>query len=423
MNKKEKTQSKLPVIHKIIAIVIKDDKLLMVRKKGKDIWTGLGGKPEIGETEQQALLREIDEEIHCKAKIIRSLGDTESKAVFDDAIVKLSAYLVELKGPIKLDDPELEEVRFIPENYKELGIKLPSSMEEQRIPQLIKKGLLKWKINNTMGREEKQGDETKMKKETKIVKKDVKNVEVKKQPTVVSKKMDYKLTAKPQNVKPVASKVVVAPPVKPAVTPTVKKHELPKLPYAYNALEPYMDEATVKLHHDKHHQTYVDNLNLALDKHPELYVIELGKLLTDLNKVPEDIRVQVRNHGGGVWNHNMFWEILKKDVKVPKEMLDAINKDLGGMDKFKEEFKKAALGQFGSGWAWLVVNKGKLEIIKLPNQDSPLSIGLTPILTIDVWEHSYYLKYQNRRAEYADNFFNIINWEEVTKRYLAAKKK
>ncbi|MFA6073658.1 MAG: superoxide dismutase [Candidatus Woesearchaeota archaeon] len=222
------------------------------------------------------------------------------------------------------------------------------------------------------------------------------------------------MTAKKQEAKPVA---------KLAIQPSVKKHELPKLTYAYNALEPYMDEATVKLHHDKHHQTYVDNLNLAIDKHPELYTIELGKLLSDLNKVPEDIRIQVRNHGGGVWNHNMFWEILKKDTKVPKDILDAINKDLGGIDKFKEEFKKAALTQFGSGWAWLVVNKGKLEIVKTSNQDTPISEGKAPLLTIDVWEHSYYLKYQNRRAEYVDNFFNIINWEEVSKRYKETIKK
>jgi Fe-Mn family superoxide dismutase len=201
------------------------------------------------------------------------------------------------------------------------------------------------------------------------------------------------------------------------------KHELMKLPYAYDALEPYMDEATMKLHHDRHHQTYVDNLNLALEKHPELFSIKVEELLSDLNKVPEDIRLQVRNHGGGVVNHNMFWKILKKDVKVPHEIESAIAKDLGGMDKFKEEFKKAALGQFGSGWAWLVVNKGKLEIMKLSNQDSPLSEGKTPILTIDVWEHSYYLKYQNRRAEYVDNFFHIINWEEVNHRYKEVMKK
>jgi Fe-Mn family superoxide dismutase len=202
-----------------------------------------------------------------------------------------------------------------------------------------------------------------------------------------------------------------------------KKHELQRLPYTYDALEPFMDKQTVIIHHDKHHQTYVDNLNLALDKHPELYIVELGKLLSDLNKVPEDIRVAVRNHGGGVWNHNMFWEILKKDTKMPKEIAEAVNKNLGGYEKFKEEFKKTALGQFGSGWAWLVLNKGKLEIVKTSNQDTPLSEGKIPLLTIDVWEHSYYLKYQNRRAEYVDNFFNIINWEEVNRRYLEAKKK
>jgi len=201
-----------------------------------------------------------------------------------------------------------------------------------------------------------------------------------------------------------------------------KKHELIKLEYDYNALEPYMDEATVKLHHDKHHQTYVDNLNLALDKHPELYKLKLDELLKDLNKIPEDIRLAVRNHGGGVWNHNLFWKILKKGTHPSGELLEAINKDLGGFEKFKEELKKAALGQFGSGWAWLVLNKGKLEIIKTPNQDTPLSEGKIPLLTIDVWEHAYYLKYQNRRAEYVDNFFNIINWDEVNERYLDEKK-
>ena len=200
-----------------------------------------------------------------------------------------------------------------------------------------------------------------------------------------------------------------------------KKHELQKLEYDYNALEPYMDEATVKLHHDKHHQTYVDNLNLALDKHPELYKIELGKLLSDLKEIPEDIRLQVRNHGGGVWNHNLFWKILKKDVQMPHEIKSEIEKTFGSVEKFKDEFKKAALGQFGSGWAWLVLHNGKLEIVKTGNQDTPLSEGKTPLLTIDVWEHSYYLKYQNRRAEYVDNFFHIINWEEVNKRYVKEK--
>lgn len=202
----------------------------------------------------------------------------------------------------------------------------------------------------------------------------------------------------------------------------MEKHELMKLEYDYNALEPYMDEATVKLHHDKHHQTYVDNLNLALDKHPELYDVELGTLLSDIDNVPEDIRTSVRNHGGGVWNHNIFWKILKKDVQMPEEIKSEIEKTFGSVEKFKEEFKKAALGQFGSGWAWLVLNNERLEIVKTLNQDTPLSEGKIPLLTIDVWEHSYYLKYQNRRAEYVDNFFNIINWEEVNRRYKEAKK-
>lgn len=201
-----------------------------------------------------------------------------------------------------------------------------------------------------------------------------------------------------------------------------KKHELMPLPYAYNALEPYMDEATMKLHHDKHHQTYVDNLNAALDKHPELYEVELPAILESIDKISEDIRLQVRNHGGGVLNHNMFWQIMKKDVPVPKQIGDEINKQFGSFDKFKEEFKKAALGQFGSGWAWLVLNKGKLEITKTSNQDTPISEGKTPLLTIDVWEHSYYLKYQNRRAEYVDNFFHIINWDEVNRRFAETHK-
>lgn len=207
-----------------------------------------------------------------------------------------------------------------------------------------------------------------------------------------------------------------------AATKTPKKHELMKLPYEYNALEPYIDEATMKVHHDKHHQTYVDNLNMALDKHPELYEVELGEILAHINEITEDIRLQVKNQGGGVWNHNFWWTILKKDTKIPADLQNAIEKDFGSMEKFKEEFKKAALGQFGSGWAWLVSNKGKLEIIKLPNQDSPLSEGKIPLLTIDVWEHAYYLKYQNRRAEFVDNFFSVINWDEVNRRYTEAKR-
>jgi len=201
------------------------------------------------------------------------------------------------------------------------------------------------------------------------------------------------------------------------------KHELPKLPYAYNALEPYMDELTVKIHHDKHHQTYVDKLNAALEPFAGLQKLKVEELLKDLSKVPEAGRNAVKNHGGGVYNHNLFWEILKKDVPITKTMSDAINKDFGTFDNFKKQLTDSALNRFGSGWAWLVVNKGKLEIISTANQDCPLSEGKVPILMIDVWEHSYYLKYQNRRAEYVENFFHIINWKEVEKKYKDALKK
>ncbi|MGV8171123.1 MAG: superoxide dismutase [Candidatus Woesearchaeota archaeon] len=201
------------------------------------------------------------------------------------------------------------------------------------------------------------------------------------------------------------------------------KHELPKLPYAYNALEPYMDELTVKIHHDKHHQTYVDKLNAALEPYPELQELSVEELLKDLNKIPEAGRTAIKNHGGGVLNHNQFWEILKKDVPVTKTMNDAITKSFGSFDNFKKQFSDSAMGRFGSGWAWLVVNDGKLEIVSTLNQDTPLSEGKTPILMIDVWEHAYYLRYQNRRAEFVENFFNIIDWEAVEKKYKDALEK
>ncbi|HIH24150.1 TPA: superoxide dismutase [Candidatus Woesearchaeota archaeon] len=202
-------------------------------------------------------------------------------------------------------------------------------------------------------------------------------------------------------------------------------HALPPLPYDYNALEPVIDEQTMRIHHGKHHQTYVDNLNKALESSPDLQGIPVEQLLKDLNKrVPESVRTGVRNHGGGVWNHTFFWSILKKDSPGPSgELLAAIDRDLGGIDMFKAEFKKAALGRFGSGWAWLVVDKaGKLSIISTPNQDCPLTDGLHPLLVIDVWEHAYYLKYQNRRADFTDAFFSIINWEKVAEYYKAAIK-
>ncbi|MBU1201602.1 MAG: superoxide dismutase [Nanoarchaeota archaeon] len=201
------------------------------------------------------------------------------------------------------------------------------------------------------------------------------------------------------------------------------KYELEQLPYSYNALEPYIDEQTMKIHHDKHHQAYVDKLNAALEKHPDLQNKTVIELLKDLNKVPQDIRTAVKNHGGGTWNHTFFWKVLKKDVKISGEIAKAIDKKFGSFEKFKEEFGKAAAEQFGSGWAWLVVNKeGKLEIMSTSNQNSPLSIGKKPILAIDVWEHAYYLRYQNRRAEYITAFWNVVNWQQVEKNYLATLK-
>ncbi len=195
------------------------------------------------------------------------------------------------------------------------------------------------------------------------------------------------------------------------------KHELPKLPYEYNALEPYMDELTVKIHHDKHHQTYVDKLNAALEPYPELQELQIEELLKDLNKIPEVGRNAIKNHGGGTYNHTLFWTTLKKDVKMSKEIGVVIDKEFGNFDNFKKQFIDSALKLFGSGWTWLVLSNGKLEIINLPNQDSPLSIGKIPILTVDMWEHSMYLKYQNRKPEYLEAFFHIINWDAVNKLY------
>ncbi|HSB46746.1 MAG TPA: superoxide dismutase [Candidatus Bilamarchaeum sp.] len=201
-------------------------------------------------------------------------------------------------------------------------------------------------------------------------------------------------------------------------------HEIGKLPYSYDALEPYIDAKTMEIHHTKHHQAYVTNLNAALDKHPDLKSKTVEELLKDLNAVPEDIRTAVRNHGGGHANHAMFWKLLKKDGgEAHGEVGDAIAKAFGNYAGFKEKFGAAAKGHFGSGWAWLVANdKGALEILSLPNQDSPLSSGKKPVLGIDVWEHAYYLKYQNRRPEYVEAFFSVINWDEANKNYKAAMK-
>ncbi|MBI4919649.1 superoxide dismutase [archaeon] len=199
------------------------------------------------------------------------------------------------------------------------------------------------------------------------------------------------------------------------------KHELPKLSYEYNALEPYIDEQTMRIHHTKHHQTYVDKLNAALEKFPELQKKSVEDLLKNLNSVPEAGRTAVRNHGGGHHNHSLFWQLLKKDVALKGEVEKAIKTKFGSFDKFKEDFTNAALGVFGSGWAWLVWNSKELEIITTPNQESPLSQGKTPLLGLDVWEHAYYLKYQNRRNEFIGAFFNVINWEKVNELLKNAK--
>lgn len=195
--------------------------------------------------------------------------------------------------------------------------------------------------------------------------------------------------------------------------------ELPQLPYAVDALEPYIDAQTMTIHHDKHHAAYVKNLNTAIEKHPELASKSLEALLTDLNSVPEDIRTAVRNNGGGAWNHDMFWQIMApKAGGAPKgEVANAISSAFGSFDAFKAELEKAAAGRFGSGWAWLVKRGSSLAVVSTANQDNPMSEGMTPIMGIDVWEHAYYLKYQNRRAEYVTNWWNVVNWDEVNRRY------
>ena len=197
--------------------------------------------------------------------------------------------------------------------------------------------------------------------------------------------------------------------------------ELPKLAYAYDALEPHIDARTMEIHHSKHHNTYVTNLNAAVEKTAELSGKSLESLLSDLNAVPEPVRAVVRNHGGGTFNHNLFFEVLGPNAGgTPKgELGKAIDSSFASFDAFKTEFEKAATTRFGSGWAWLVKKGSGLAVVSTANQDSPLSDGLTPILGIDVWEHAYYLKYQNRRPEYITAFWNVINWEAVAARFAA----
>lgn len=196
-------------------------------------------------------------------------------------------------------------------------------------------------------------------------------------------------------------------------------HELSPLPYALDALEPYIDAKTMEIHHGKHHAAYVTNLNNALKEQTPLQSKSAVELITNLNAVPEAIRTAVRNNAGGHVNHTMFWQQLKKDVPFPSSSKfgAALTAAFGSLDAFKEQFNKAGLGRFGSGWAWLVVDGGKLAITSTPNQDSPLMDGKKPVLGIDVWEHAYYLKYQNRRADYLSAIWNVVNWNDVAARY------
>lgn len=199
--------------------------------------------------------------------------------------------------------------------------------------------------------------------------------------------------------------------------------ELPALPYEYDALEPYIDKETMNIHHTKHHNTYVTNLNNALEGNTDLLSKTVEEVIANLNDVPEAVRTAVRNNGGGHANHSLFWQILAPNAggEPSGSLADAIKGKFGSYEGFKEEFTKAATGRFGSGWAWLSVNNGQLEVSSTPNQDSPIMEGKTPILGLDVWEHAYYLKYQNKRPEYINAFFNVVNWDEVNRLYSAAK--
>jgi Fe-Mn family superoxide dismutase len=199
-------------------------------------------------------------------------------------------------------------------------------------------------------------------------------------------------------------------------------HALPALPYAFDALEPHIDAQTMQIHHGKHHQAYVNNLNAALDKQPDLHQKSLDDLLAGLSAVPEGIRTAVRNNGGGHWNHTMFWQIMGPSAggEPGGRLADAIKASFGDFGKFKDQFAAAAVGRFGSGWAWLVRDGNKLAITSTPNQDNPLMEGKKPgdiLLGLDVWEHAYYLKYQNRRPDYITAWWNVVNWKDVERRF------
>lgn len=199
---------------------------------------------------------------------------------------------------------------------------------------------------------------------------------------------------------------------------------LPPLSYDYGALEPHIDARTMEIHHTKHHQAYINNLNAALEKAPNLQGKSLEELLGNLDAVPEQIRTAVRNNGGGHWNHTMFWQIMGPNTggEPTGKLADAIKSSFGGFDQFKEKFAAAATGRFGSGWAWLISDGGKLTIESTPNQDTPVMEGKAPILGLDVWEHAYYLHYQNRRADFVTAFWNVVNWAKASENYAKAKK-
>jgi len=221
----------------------------------------------------------------------------------------------------------------------------------------------------------------------------------------------------------------IAQPMPVGSTPTVlistapQPFKLPPLPYAYDALEPHIDARTMEIHHDKHHAAYVANLNKAVADYPELGKRSIEDLMKDLNDVPEKIRTAVRNQGGGHYNHSLFWQMMKKDGggEPTGDLAKAIAASFGSFGAFKDSLSKAALGQFGSGWAWLVFDGKQLKIEPTANQDTPLSAGHAPLLGIDVWEHAYYLKYQNKRADYITAWFNVVNWDFVSERYAKAK--
>ncbi len=196
---------------------------------------------------------------------------------------------------------------------------------------------------------------------------------------------------------------------------------VPDLPYDYNALEPHIDEETMKIHHNKHHKAYVDKLNTALEKHPELQNKPIEELIAGLHNLPEDVQTAVKNNGGGHANHSFFWQVLKKNQPPEGEVVEAIKRKWGDLEAFKEEFNSKTAGQFGSGWGWLVWNSEELEIVTTSNQDSPISSGKIPLFCVDVWEHAYYLKYQNKRPAYLSEIWNIVNWKKVNEHYLRAR--